>query len=109
MVESMSLPFPQLGCVSSRYLFSFEKLGSLTVTKMLCFHIRNLLSKNLIRYLQGGPLPVISRVITPYKWPYKWVNGVMTLLIGVVTPLITGRGTPCTDFCGCFSKVVAFS
>ena len=32
----------------------------------------------------------------PYKWPYKWVTGVITLLIGVITPLITGRGPPCT-------------
>ena len=35
--------------------------------------------------IQGGPLPVISRVITPYKWPYKWLTWVITLLI-------TGRG-----------------
>ena len=31
----------------------------------------------------------------PYKWPYKWVTGVITLLIGVITPFITGRGPPC--------------
>ena len=29
---------------------------------------------------------------TSYKWPYKWVTGVITLLIGVITPFITGRG-----------------
>ena len=32
---------------------------------------------------------------TIYKWPYNWVTGVITLLIGVITPLITGRGPPC--------------
>ena len=38
----------------------------------------------------------------PYKRPYKWIAGVTTLLIGVLTLLITGRGPPCTkDF---FSK-----
>ena len=34
---------------------------------------------------------------TPYKWPYKWVNGVITLLLGVVTRVITGRGPPCRN------------
>ena len=28
----------------------------------------------------------------PYKWPYKCVTGVITLLIGVITPFITSRG-----------------
>ena len=27
------------------------------------------------------------------KWPFKWVTGVLTLLIGVITPLVTGRAT----------------
>ena len=37
-----------------------------------------------------------------YKWPCKWVTGAITLLIGVITPFITGRGPPCTlvDFYG---------
>ena len=39
---------------------------------------------------QGGPLPVISGVVSPInEWPYKWVTGVITLLIGVITPFIT--------------------
>lgn len=28
----------------------------------------------------------------------KWVHGVATLLIGVVTPCMTGRGPPCIYF-----------
>ena len=32
-----------------------------------------------------------------YKWPYKWVTGVITLLMGVITPFITDRGPPCTE------------
>ena len=32
----------------------------------------------------------------PYKWPYKWITLVITLLIGVITPFITGWGPPCT-------------
>jgi len=30
-----------------------------------------------------------------YKWPYKWVTGVITLLIGGITPFINDRGPPC--------------
>ena len=46
-----------------------------------------------------GPLPVINGVIyNPYKWPYKWVAGVITLLIEVIFPFITGRGPPCSRF-----------
>ena len=33
----------------------------------------------------------------PYKWPYKCVTGIITLLIGVKTPVITGKGPPCMD------------
>ena len=28
----------------------------------------------------------------PYKWPYKWVTGVITLLIGAITPFATRLG-----------------
>ena len=46
-----------------------------------------------------GPLPVVNGVATitynPYKWPYKWVTAVITLLIGVTIPFVTGRGPPC--------------
>ena len=42
----------------------------------------------------------------PYKWPYKWVNGVITLLIGVKTPFTTGRGPPCKKS---RSKMVVFA
>ena len=40
--------------------------------------------KNRSRMEQGGPLLVVSRDITcyniynPYKWPYKWVNLVIS-------------------------------
>ena len=33
----------------------------------------------------------------PHKWPYQWVTGVITLLIGVVTPFINGTGPPCMN------------
>ena len=29
------------------------------------------------------------------KWPYTCVTWVISLIIGVVTPFVTGRGTPC--------------
>ena len=35
----------------------------------------------------------------PYKWPYKWVAGVITLLIGVITPVISGRGPTLLNMC----------
>ena len=31
----------------------------------------------------------------PYKWPHKWETGVVTLLLGVITPFITNKGPPC--------------
>ena len=33
--------------------------------------------------------------LTPKKWPYKWVTGVITPISGVITLLITGRGPTC--------------
>ena len=44
---------------------------------------------------QGGPLLVIHRVITPINGLINGVTGVITLLIGIITPFITGRGPPC--------------
>ena len=34
----------------------------------------------------------------PYKWPYKRVTGVITLLIGFITQFITGAGPPCSSY-----------
>ena len=45
-----------------------------------------------------APDPVIngvSETVQPYKWPYTWVTGVITLLIGVITRLKTGSGPAC--------------
>ena len=43
----------------------------------------------------GPGKPVINGVTWgPYKWHYKWVTGVTTLLLGFITPFITGRGPP---------------
>ena len=46
-----------------------------------------------------------------YKWSYgapingliQWVTGVITLLAGVITPFITGRGPPCSTPCHFYS------
>ena len=35
------------------------------------------------------PLPVINDL---YKWPYKWLTVLITLVLGVMSPVITGRG-----------------
>ena len=34
----------------------------------------------------------------PYKWSVKWVSGVITLPIGIISPFITSRGPPCRYF-----------
>ena len=40
--------------------------------------------------LQGGPLPFNKWTYNPYKWPCKWVTGVITVPMGVITPVING-------------------
>ena len=42
------------------------------------------------------PMCLVTCKMGPYKWPYEWVTGVITVLKGVPTPFITGRG----PFCG---------
>ena len=59
---------------------------------LVCFHVE----KNHRIYNMG---PYQLRVeLQPYKWPYKWVTGVITLLIGDISPFITGRGPLCLCF-----------
>lgn len=49
----------------------------------------------------GDLYKVMSRDISPYKCPYKWASGVITWLVGVTTPFMTGgRGPPCRVFWG---------
>ena len=51
--------------------------------------------ENQQRLIQGGPVPVRNGVITPYRWPYKWVTAIiplLTVLKGVLTPVTTGIG-----------------
>ena len=42
-------------------------------------------------------LPTTRWAPNSNKWPYKRVTGVITLLLGVITPFITGRGPPCRN------------
>ena len=46
-------------------------------------------------FYKVGPGSSYRWSCTPYKWPSKWVTGVITLPTVVITPLITGRGPPC--------------
>ena len=52
------------------------------------------------RSFPGGPLLFINEVINGYniyKWPYKWVPGVIATIGGLIlTIFITGRVAPCT-------------
>ena len=45
--------------------------------------------------IQGGPLPVISRVVTPFIGGYDPSYPFIRPFIVVITPLITRRGPPC--------------
>jgi len=36
--------------------------------------------------------PSSYKLYNPYKWPYKWLTVLITLVIGVINPVITGRG-----------------
>ena len=49
-----------------------------------------------------GPDRYLIELWEPYKWPkiYKWVTGVITLLMGVITLFVTGRGPPGNDCTG---------
>ena len=39
--------------------------------------------------IQGGPLPVKKWSYNPYKWAYRWVTGVITLLITAGAHLVS--------------------
>ena len=41
---------------------------------------------------QGVPPTSYNWSYSPYPWPYTWVTRVITLLMGVITPLTTGSG-----------------
>ena len=45
--------------------------------------------------IEGGPLASNKWSYNTYKWPYKWITGVITPISGVITLLITGRGPSC--------------
>ena len=42
-------------------------------------------------WVQGAPSSY-KWSYNPYKWPYKWLTVLITLVIGVINPVITGRG-----------------
>ena len=52
-------------------------------------------SENGVFYKQDGPYNRYKRNYNPYKWPYKWVTGVVSPIRGVTTLLIAGRGPSC--------------
>ena len=45
----------------------------------------------------------------PYKLPYKWVNGLITPISGVITSFITGRGPTLWEVCLCWRCVFTFN
>ena len=55
---------------------------------------------------QGGPLAVINGVITPINGRFWWLTVLITLVIGVINPVITGRGPTLLGFAGirCLEK-----
>ena len=58
--------------------------------------VLNFVIRHFRKVTRWAPTIVLNEVMGPlFQWPYKWVTEVITLLIGVVTLLITGRGPPC--------------
>lgn len=58
----------------------------------------------IFNLIEGGPLPMINGLITPFWWPYKWLRGVITLLIGsskswTMLQLLIFRPMVATFFC----------
>ena len=68
-----------------------------TDTPRFCQHPIHQLGIFFMDQGEGGPLVVINGITTcdPYKWPYKWVTGVITQTSGMITLLITSWGPPC--------------
>ena len=64
----------------------------------------DLTHQKIFNTLQDELLPVVSRVVNPFKWPYKWVTRVITLVLRVITPLRTGVLGP-----SCRSRVTSIS
>ena len=60
------------------------------VKKFRQMGVEKLLRKSLLEMtLQSGPRDDHYKwSYNPYKWPYKWVIGIITLLIGVIIPFI---------------------
>ena len=81
------LPLPVKHLFSNDMFFAHYFMTQIHVGEIL-FHFASYIYIYIAYYIKNihiaqGPLLVISRVVTPSKWPYKWVNGVITLLIGV--------------------------
>ena len=72
-------------------------LGSYYSFKMVTIHSCKAPARSFtvqeceLRDVQSGLLPVIKGVINPYKWPHKWVTGIVTPISGVIAIPITGR------------------
>ena len=74
-------------------------------TNMIYFH-KQILKIQLLEFfvsgscsfLQGVPLPVESRVITPLIMVIPQLPIYFRPFVGVITPLITSRGPPCKGF-----------
>ena len=48
----------------------------------------------MVVYYKVGPLLYSCKwSYNPYKWPYKWVAGVIALLMGLITTVIVGGAT----------------
>ena len=83
--KDVSVPFlvswwlnrPFLCCVCSSNWDHSTNFRGKTVT----------IQESFLKNPQCGPLLLITNgVINPYKWPYKWVTGVITLPVGGFNP-----------------------
>ena len=78
------------------FAYQHDLMSSDIESRSLAFEFATA-STNRSQYLQDVPLLTYkwSYGAGPYKWPHKWVPGIMTLISGVITLLKTGRGPLC--------------
>ena len=97
---SIMMSYSHFPCSNIVGRFFFQ---SLPVSKVIDSWLKLLVCAHVFRIClkpaQGGPRADRYKWrCNFYKWPYKWVPGVITLLIGVIISFITGRG-PTLHFC----------
>ena len=87
---------PESERMSSFFKGTIWKFGKFNDSNHPGFQVRNghldLEGKIAASLYKVGPGCSYKWSYNPYKWPYKWLTVLITLVIGVLNPVITGRG-----------------